>query len=69
MGMNSQYVKDLMVGLRDEKLKGKIGEQLRQICDLSKAMDIVHACFTKRCVFRSKKATLSEQTGRPFGAK
>jgi hypothetical protein len=34
MGMNSQYVKDLMVGLRDEKLKGKIGEQLRQICDL-----------------------------------
>jgi hypothetical protein len=22
-----------------------------------------------RCVFRSKKATLSEQTGRPFGVK
>ena len=41
MGMNFQYVKDLMVGLRDEKLKGKIGEELRQICDLSGATDIL----------------------------
>ena len=41
MGMNFQYVKDLMVGLGDEKLKCKIGEELRQICDLGKAIDIL----------------------------
>ena len=27
------------------------------------------SCTAISCVFRSKRATLSEQTGRPFGAK
>jgi len=41
-GMNYSYVKDLMAGLKDEQLKGKIGEELRQISDLGKkAMDIL----------------------------
>jgi len=31
MGMNYNYVKDLMADLKDEQLKGKIGEELRQI--------------------------------------
>lgn len=42
MGMNYRYVKDLMVGLKDEQLKSRIGEELRQISDLGKkAMDIL----------------------------
>ena len=41
-GMNYNYVKDLMARLEDEQLKGKIGEELRQISDLGKkAMDIL----------------------------
>lgn len=31
MGMNYNYVKDLMADLKDDQLKGKIGEELRQI--------------------------------------
>jgi transcriptional regulator with XRE-family HTH domain len=35
-----------------------------------KAVDFAEKIgMSKECVFRSKKATLSEQTGRPFGAK
>ena len=41
-GMNYNYVKDLMARLEDEQLKGKIGEELRQMRDLGKkAMDIL----------------------------
>ena len=40
MGMNYDYVKSLMANLKDEQLKGKIGEELRQMSDLGKkAMD------------------------------
>jgi hypothetical protein len=42
MGMNYDYVKSLMANLKDEQLKGKIGEELRQMSDLGKkAMDIL----------------------------
>jgi len=59
-GMNYSYVKDLMAGLEDEQLKGKIGEELRQISDLGKkAMDILkhseafeHA-WTLYCYYKS----------------
>lgn len=67
MGMDYNYVKELMAGLQDERLKGKIGEELKQMRDLSKkAIDILVRVATANIILLDEDETTQQLAIRLF---